>query len=262
MASFVAYIDESGDEGFRFLENEGGSSRWLVLSAAVFRKEHDLDGVALLRAVRSQIGKPEKKPLHFRDLKHEHRVPYVRAIGNARTRLVTVAIYKPGIPNHEHYQRDSHRLYRYATRLLVERISWLCKDYRRDKDGDGQVELIFSNRSAMSYEQLRDYLLLLRDGPPAQRCRIHWPSIDPASARAVNHDQLAGLQIADAVASGTYFALNLNRYGEAEPRYFELLQPRLYRHRGSSLGWGMKFWPAFGELKETLDHIQVIERSL
>jgi len=35
----------------------------------------------------------------------------------------------------------------------------------------------------------------------------------------VNHEKLAGLQIADAVASGVYCAVNLSQYGEAEPRY-------------------------------------------
>lgn len=35
-SSFRVYIDESGDEGFTFLPNEQGSSRWLVLSALVF----------------------------------------------------------------------------------------------------------------------------------------------------------------------------------------------------------------------------------
>ena len=47
-ASFTVYIDESGDEGFVFHPNEKGSSRWLVLSAVVFRKGNDLDAVHLI----------------------------------------------------------------------------------------------------------------------------------------------------------------------------------------------------------------------
>jgi hypothetical protein len=34
-ASFVVYIDESGDEGFVFKPDGSGSSRWFVLGAAV-----------------------------------------------------------------------------------------------------------------------------------------------------------------------------------------------------------------------------------
>ena len=259
LASFVAYIDESGDEGFRFLENERGSSRWFVLSAVVFRKENDLHAVQLLKEVRHKLGKEPKKALHFRDLKHEARVPYVSAIGKAPIRIVSVMIHKPSLKNFEHFQRDAHKLYRYATRLLIERVSWVCKENTKPGN-DGLCDLVFSNRSAMSYKDLRDYLAFLRDGPPAATCHIEWGAIDPEMVRAINHDQMAGLQIADAVASGIYFALNLNPYGMAEPRYLELMHTRIYRHRGRAQGYGVKFWPDFDQQKKTLDHLAAIER--
>lgn len=69
-ASFTIYIDESGDEGFVFQPNERGSSRWLVLSAVVFRKSNDLQAVHLMREVRVRLGKEPKKALHFREMKH------------------------------------------------------------------------------------------------------------------------------------------------------------------------------------------------
>lgn len=260
MPSFVAYIDESGDEGFRFLENERGSSRWFVLSAVVFRKENDLVAVKLLKEVRSKLGKEPKKALHFRDLKHEARVAYVSAIGQAPIRIVSVMVHKPSLENFEHFQRDAHKLYRYATRLLIERVSWVCKENARQNDGDGLCDLVFSNRSAMSYEELRDYLAFLRDGPPAAKCHIEWGAIDPNMVRAINHDQMAGLQMADAVASGIYFALNLNQYGMTEPRYLELMHTRIYRHRGRAHGYGVKFWPDFERQKKTLDHLAALER--
>ena len=72
-SSFTAYIDESGDEGFVFLPGEKGSSRWLVLSAVVFRKAKDLEAVRVMREVRTLLGKDPKKALHFREMKHEHR---------------------------------------------------------------------------------------------------------------------------------------------------------------------------------------------
>lgn len=69
----VAYVDESGDEGFKFLPLEQGSSRWFVLSALVTRKENDLQVVQLARQAREILKKEPKKPLHFRHLKHEQR---------------------------------------------------------------------------------------------------------------------------------------------------------------------------------------------
>lgn len=116
-ASYRVYVDESGDEGFQFLEHERGSSRWLVLSAAVFRKSNDLEAVALMKAIRGKLGKPPRKGLHFREIKHEQRLPYVRMIGNARVRTVSVLIHKPSISEPEKFQSEAHRLYRYASRL-------------------------------------------------------------------------------------------------------------------------------------------------
>jgi hypothetical protein len=241
--SFTVYIDESGDEGFVFLPNEQGSSRWLVLSAVVFRKANDLDAVNLMRGVRSVLKKQLKQALHFQHLKHEHRVPYARAIGEAKLRTVSVLIYKPSIKEPERFQSEKFRLYHYATRLLLERVSWLCRDHRKKDEGDGTAEIIFSNRSMMSYDDLRAYLRHLREIGEAQDIRIDWSVVLPEQVNAVNHDQLAGLQIADAVASGFYFAVNRNPYGDVEDRYARLMMPTIYRHRGILEGYGMKFWP-------------------
>lgn len=255
-SSFTAYIDESGDEGFLFLPGEKGSSRWLVLSAVVFRKAKDLEAVRVMREVRTLLGKDPKKALHFREMKHEHRVPYVRALATAPMRTVSVLIHKPSITEPEKFQSEAFRLYRYATRLLVERVSWLCRDTRKDNEGDGSCELIFSNRSAMSYEDLRKYLLHLKDKPGID-ARIDWNAIRPQQVRAVNHDQLAGLQIADAVASSLFFAVNLTQYSDVEDRYFRMLRPTIYRHaKTGELGYGLKFWPGSLEaLTESMAHL-------
>lgn len=201
--SFVAYIDESGCEGFKFLPDEQGSSRWFVLSALVVRKENDLQMVQLARQARELLKKQPKQVLHFRDLKHEQRVPLARLIGTAQVRTVNVLVHKPSIPEPENFQQERFSLYRYATRLLAERISWLCRDHRRANTGDGRVELVFSNRSAMSYDDLRSYLEKLKTESFSD-VRVEWGTLDPNLLRAVNHDQLAGLQLADAVASGIF----------------------------------------------------------
>jgi Protein of unknown function (DUF3800) len=241
-ASFVAYVDESGDEGFKFLPQEQGSSRWFVLSALVIRKENDRQVVELAKQARTLLKKEPKAPLHFRHLKHEQRVPLARLIGMARVRTVNVLVHKPSIAEPEVFQQQAYALYRYATRLLVERVSWLCRDHRRTGVGDGQVEMVFSNRSAMSYDDLRAYLRQLKDGQTERDVRVDWSVIDPEQIRAVNHDQLAGLQLADALASGVFYAVHRNPYGDTEERYLRLMARTLYHHKGAAEGYGLKFW--------------------
>ena len=243
--SFIAYIDESGDEGFVFNADGSGSSRWFVLSAAVIRQANDLQMVSCLNDVRHLLQKEPKSPLHFVDLKHEQRVPYVRRVGELPIRTVSVLIYKPLISEPETFQNQKYLLYRYATRMLLERVSWLCRDQRRAGEGDGFTEVIFSNRSNMSYAEIRDYLRLLRQQSEVnpQQVQIDQSVIDPDRIRSVDHAKLAGLQVADAVASGLHFAVKVNKYGESEPSYLPHLKKSLYRHNGQVLGYGIKVWP-------------------
>lgn len=244
-SSFRAYIDESGDEGFIFKEGGIGSSRWFVLSALVVRNENDLKVVQCLKEVRKLLSKPDKHALHFVDLKHEQRVPYVRRVGELPVRTVNILIYKPSIEEPEKFQSTKYLLYRYATRLLLERVSWLCRDHRIEGKGDGSCDIIFSNRSNMSYEDIREYIQLLlsrAEGLP-QDVQIDGSVIRPKQIRAVEHSKLAGLQAADAVASSLHYAVKRNRYGETEPSYSKFLTSTLYRHKGNYLGYGVKTWP-------------------
>ena len=244
-SSFIAYVDESGDEGFVFNADGSGSSRWFVLSAAVIRQTDDLQMVSCLKEVRSVLKKESKTPLHFVDLKHEQRVPYIRRVGELPIRTVSVLVYKPLIAEPEKFQNTKYLLYRWATRLLLERVSWLVRDQRRPGEGDGFTDVIFSNRSNMSYEDIRDYLRLLlkeSEANPSQ-VQIDKTVIDPDRISAVEHSKLAGLQVADAVASGFHFALKVNRYGETETGYLPHLKKTIYRHKAEALGYGLKLWP-------------------
>jgi len=238
-------VDESGDEGFVFNPDGSGSSRWFILSAAVVRRTNDLKMVSCLKEVRTLLGKAPKTPLHFVDLKHEQRVPYIRRVGALPIRTVSVMVCKPLIEKPEKFQNRKHLLYRYVTRLLLERVSWLGRDHRRSGEGDGFTEVIFSNRSNMSYDDIRDYLRLLRRQAEANPLRVQVDPtvIDPERIRAVEHSKLAGLQVADAVASGIHFALKVNRYGETETGYLPHLKNTFYRHKNGVMGCGLKFWP-------------------
>lgn len=244
--SFRVYIDESGDEGFAFRR---GSSEWFVISAVVLRAQSELETVKLVDRVREKLGKPDKKPLHFRDLHHKQQVLYVEEIARARLRAVTVLIHKPSLKEPEKFS-ERYRLYFYAVRYLLERVSWLCRDhYTPDKDpGDGTAEIVFSNRSGMSYQELKDYLNLLREtrhvGGDIGGIGIHWPVINLSRVLAVPARGRMGLQIADAVASSFLQAVEGNQHGIAEDRYATALRPIVYKRRRRYLGYGIKLWPA------------------
>lgn len=241
--AYVVYVDESGDEGFRF---ERGSSHWFILSAVITRKAEDLATVKLVDTVRGLLNKPPKKPLHFRDLKHEQRIPFVEVISQASLKVVNVLVHKPTIKEQETFQHP-HRLYYYMVRYLLERVSWYCREHRRSPDlTDGSAEIVFSNRSGMPYQDMREYLDRLEkrskiDVNPA----VHpdWSVIKTDQIRSFSAGKRMGLQIADAVASSCYYAVEPSQYGYNESRYIVTLKPRIYQRKGRYIGNGLKFWP-------------------
>ena len=186
--SFVAYIDESGDDGignFRQPGAHGGSSRWLVISACVFRQSFELDAVKW----RDQIGNlmPEKRSrsIHFAQMNHGQRLAASRCLVSQPIRSLSVLSNKSSIPNGVY--REKNQLYFYLTRYLVERISWLCRDMRpKVPQGDGRVKITFSRRGGMSYADFRDYLQRLKNTEDNE-VRIHWPVIDIEGLEAKDH---------------------------------------------------------------------------
>lgn len=239
-SAYRVYVDESGDEGFVFRPDRSGSSDWFVLSAVIARTEHDPALIELVDSMRTQLGKKPREPLHFRNLKHEHRLPFAAKIAAARVRVVSVLVHKPSVQEPEKFS-ERFLLYRYASRYLLERVSWLCRDHAIG--GEKAAKVTFSNRSAMSYEELRGYLRRLKENTQEFDVRIDWDAIDPDRVEARMHDSLCGLQIADAVASAFFFGVNRSRHGFSEPRYAQILAPVAYRHKGAALGYGVKLWP-------------------
>ena len=245
-------MDESGDEGFRFKD---GSSKWFVLSAVILPRAVELSEVKLVDEVREAINtnrEPKhriqgKKPLHFRDLKHDARKFYAGRIGRANLRSISICIHKPDLISPEKFQLD-FRLYFYATRLLAERISWYCRDHHRKNDpGDGSVEIVFSNRGHVDYSALCEYLTKLEGNAVAFDYRADLKVIRPNQVLTMSSGRRMGLQIADAVASSTFFALEPNSYGQVEDAYLRAIAPTFYRHQGDPWGYGIKIMPREAE---------------
>ena len=254
-ASFRAYIDEAGDEGFKF-RPEGcrdGSSDWFVIAALITQPETDLQTVKTIDEVRQHFGIPPKKNLHWKYLKHSEKVRYSQILaGLEQTRAVVVAVHKPSLTDRETFQ-GGFRLYFYITRYLLERVSWLARDLHRPSHaaGDGTVEVIFSNRQGMSYEELIAYIEKLQiDKGHGQKIEIDFNHVRLDQITARTPGKSMGLQLADAVASGFFNGLERDHYGNTEPRYAKNLKMTIYRHAHKVEGYGLKIVP--GTAKDSL----------
>lgn len=73
--------------------------------------------------------------------------------------------------------------------------------------------------------------------------RFEGTPIRPDQIYACTAGRKMGLQIADAVASGFFKAVEPTSYGHTEDRYARMLKPVLYRKEGIRHGYGLTFCP-------------------
>ncbi|MGA2092916.1 MAG: DUF3800 domain-containing protein [Sedimentisphaerales bacterium] len=251
--SFCAYIDESGDEGFKFrtAPDEGASSDWFILSAFVTRKKADLQTVRIIDKIRSELKYHPRKHIHWKKLKHPQKVRYAQFIASTQSRVMAVCVHKPSLMEPEKFS-ERYRLYFYAVRYLIERISWLVRDKHNPGKwgGDGTAELLFSNRQGMSYDEMRDYLRLLNKQQQAgQDIRIDFEKVPIENLKTQTPGKSMGLQLADAVAGAFFNALERDKFGNTEPRYIQTMAPVLYRENKNLQGYGFKIAPREAMLK-------------
>ncbi|CEG08509.1 hypothetical protein BN961_01925 [Afipia felis] len=257
--SFLAYIDESGDDGvdpdlYRQPGARGGQSCWLVLSACIIRSARDKEVIGWRDQIIQKIGK-QKRDLHFAELQHNQKIVACQVLGGKFIRGISVLSHKITIPADTYTQKN--QLYFYLTRYLVERISWFCRDHRNvAPEGDGTVKITFSRRGGMSCHDFREYLGKLKEDNSVQ---IHWPVIDIDSVDAKDHSTNAGLQLADCVASAFGSAVEHDKFGNCESRYTELLKPVIYRRENNYLSYGVKLVPKYEDAQLSEQQSRLID---
>lgn len=242
-STFLAFIDESGDDGlvkFREPLGRGGASHWLIISACVVRQIWGLEIVSWRNEITSRVfsRKQQKPHLHFADLDHPQRVVAANVLASKPVRVTHILAAKKPIPDGIYTRKN--QLYFYITRYLIERISWLCRDYRhKAPEGDGRVAITFSRRGGMSAEDFAGYLRRLQ----TQETEIHWPVINLDAITAADHSTSASLQFADIAASAIAAGVDPDFYGNCESRYAEIIKPVTYQRRGNYLSYGLKAVP-------------------
>ncbi len=236
ISSFRCYIDESGDEGFQFSKN---SSEWFILSALITRTLNDLATVKVVDTIKDKFARSVKKHLHWRDLRHEEKQTYSTEIAKLPVKAIAICVHKPLLRERDKFQAPN-LLYFYTTRYLMERASWLARDtFKSGEQGNGKVELIFSNRSAMDYNSLLDYFDRLRKDSSV---RIHWKSVGTIRSEAPSKNK--GLQLADACSGMFYNALEKHKHiGLVQPVYLQNIKPILYSYDSKIESYGFKVVP-------------------
>jgi uncharacterized protein DUF3800 len=241
---YNAYIDESGDEGWRKVgQRKSGandaSSEWLILGAAISHAEHDAKNMRVIDELRETTKKSQsRKPLKWRSLENDHYKKRLVAdtLGSHPTLLFSVAaLWKPALENAPGLRKRGY-LYHTTGRYLIERLSWLAWD--TPGASKRQLNLFFESRKQTSYDDLEAYMRRLENDPEA--------TIKKGSIRHVQpvNPSVKGAQVADLVVGAVQDALEPNHRGDLEPDYLQRLRGRIFCRQGSSvLKYGLKIFP-------------------
>jgi hypothetical protein len=230
--SFNVYIDESGDEGFKMKDSEWVSSKWFVIGAFITHSRSDLPLSRCVDEIKARFNWENHKPLHFLTFSHEKKKFIINCLtNNPGFKLCYVAFNKQKVGDGSSL-RNKRYLYNYCTRFLLERVSWLVNDL------GGEAHLIFENRANTSYDELNQYItdLIGKDGVQIR------PNVFK-SWKAIGKGQLKNLQLADAITTSLFKALEKNQFGLTEQSYIEALKPFIYNRKGNYHGYGIKMFP-------------------
>lgn len=235
-----AYIDESGDEGFK-----EGASQWFILSSVAVDQTRDIDVARAINNIKARLWQTQTtKPLHWVKLDHKKRRVAISEVGKHDFVLFSVAPEKKYLDRKRfdpHYERESRAKFRwamyfYAAKLLIERI---CRYAERQ---EAEVNLIFESRGSISYSALRDYLTLMTVYPgPYNPPTIRGETIK--SLQAMNKQTKKLLQVADICSGALYDALQINQYGDIDESYLMSLADKFDRVNGRLWGYGLKLFP-------------------
>ena len=158
---FVAYIDEAGDHGTKWIEKAGrpGVSEWFVLGAVVVSADNEGNVGNWHREVLRRFGPTQRRDLHFRRMRPEQRVIASHFLADQEVRLFVVMSHKKNMQDYrnERARKDKDWFYNWMTRLLLERVTHFCqRRAQQEPRRPTTLKLVFSRNGWMNYDRMKD----------------------------------------------------------------------------------------------------------
>lgn len=233
METLHAYIDEAGGRS-----RSAKSSDHFVMSAVLLRESDLPKAAGLLAQLRLDLKRRPGDVLHWRNLKgHSLKLHMAKTLGQTEyLGVCSVVVCKRHLPDNG---MDEEKAYLYTLRFLLERLSWIGRDY------NFTVHYTIAHIVRFKLETLRSYESTLR-AMPSNECKIAWHFLDPKGGRLDKPQRIEMLQLADAVASATFNAFEPDPYDNTETRYLHEFESLMWR-RGTGVNrltsYGLKLHP-------------------
>lgn len=252
--SYVFFVDEAGDDGLRTVRpiDPNGGSEWLCVGGVLVRSAHETGVVEWVKEIRDEVRSRQGPALHYRNLSLHRRTRVCELLATQPCRIFVVASNKKNMRGHSNVRAAERGgkqwFYNYCVRLLMERVTDYClKRSKQDSRVVQELKVIFSARGGHSYAQTKAYWEILKTQAAGSSTFLNKREIAYEVLRFdlveyVPHAQVAGLQLADIVASSFYQAVDaLGPNWAIEPA--QNLEPRMARDGAIIADYGLVLQP-------------------
>lgn len=240
--SFIAYIDESGSEGD---PGKIGASEFLIISAVIVRTTAAQSVTDVWDLARRHAKKaPNWDWKSFKDIPSpHHKFLIARLVSDLPIRIAAVFAHKPTIRTLGK-SKNYGDLYFYLSHLLLERISWVCRDeFERFPYGDGSAKIVFSERASLRMDEFASFVGQIKLGESRYRSMADWNYVDLNNIHTRIHKNCDGLRIADFVASSFGVAVEYKMHDLTDDRFVMQMRRKIYTDGRRMYGNGVKFFP-------------------
>ena len=251
---YILYIDEAGDDGLkqvRPVDNRGGTE-WLVISGVLVRQNNENLVVDWVKEIRKDINANQGPALHFRNLSPKKKLRTCEMLASKPVICFAVCSNKKnmrGWSNERAAKMGGKQwFYNFCVRFLMERVTDLCiRDCQKIYRETRFLKVVFSQRGGHSYGQTKAYWEHLKAQASSHSTYLDKWVIRQEVLRFglvdyVPHVSVAGLQLADIVASSFYQACDiLDVQQDAGPA--KLLSPKIARRNGVRADFGVVLQP-------------------
>lgn len=237
---YIAYIDEAGDPGLERVRpiDPVGGTEWLTIGCALIKRSDEANPPQWIKDILSDIAVKQRPDLHFRHISPTRKLRASMLMADLPARYFVVCSNKKNMRKHRNERAGAKSLtkqwfYNWCIRILLERVTdFVKRDAIRRHGSPKNVKFIFSKRGGHSYTQTAAYHALLKVQSSGSKPVLHkripqWEVMDYRLVEDIPHSKAAGLQLADAVASSFYCAIDNLDTGPCSPDSAKLLTPRM-----------------------------------
>lgn len=278
---YIAFIDEAGESGLQSVRpiDPKGSTEWLILGGVLIAADREKDTLPWVWDAMKEA-RTQQKILHFANLRHPLAQEAIcRSLAKQPARFFVVASNKKNMVGYKNPFAAARAqlligrppgwnynwFYYWISRVLLEKMSnYALWRSMRDYGEPRIMRVEFSENQGLNYQELGFYYDLLKmhdkmDTQVRTFDRIKWAVIDRDQLHSFRHENRAGLQIADVVASAFYQACDNQFTGPCNPTFARLLRPLMTCRSGRRrpAGYGVKLMPHMDEAKLSPDQAQI-----